>query len=96
MIEGLFNEMELCDLLAIRKELLNGAPVIKQALDNRIRQEKKKHEKTCSVCQSTIDPASASSYTLIFGPEDFMKKASFCAVDCLEYFLKRKINVRDR
>jgi hypothetical protein len=26
---------------------------------------------------------------LIFGPKDFRKKASFCALDCLEYFIEK-------
>ncbi|MEM4268346.1 MAG: hypothetical protein QXK37_05975 [Candidatus Woesearchaeota archaeon] len=29
------------------------------------------------------------SYTLIFGPDDFRKKASFCEIDCLQYFLSK-------
>lgn len=38
----------------------------------------------CPVCNN--DPGE-SGFTLIFGPADFRKKATFCGQDCLEYFL---------
>ena len=40
----------------------------------------------CPVCHTPIEE---ESMTLIFGPSGLRKKASFCATDCLEYFLQR-------
>jgi hypothetical protein len=81
----LINELDEEDLDLIRKDLEAGN------LDRLIRQklrEKQDHDqnKVCPVCQSPIDD---ESLTLIFGPKDFRKKASFCALDCLEYFIEK-------
>lgn len=47
----------------------------------------------CAVCGSKLDE-SQYVYTLVFGPDDFQKKASFCGLDCMEYFLNylKKLN----
>ena len=42
--------------------------------------------KICPVCHSNIGE---DSLTLIFGPKGLRKKASFCALDCLEYFINK-------
>ncbi len=44
-------------------------------------------DKLCANCLNRIDPFS-NSYTLHFGSDDFKKQAHFCAIDCMEYFLK--------
>jgi len=81
----LINELDEEDLDLIRKDLEAGN------LDKLIRQklmEKQDQElnKVCPVCQTRIDD---ESLTLIFGPKDFRKKANFCALDCLEYFIEK-------
>lgn len=81
----LINELDEEDLELIRKDLEAGN------LDRLIRHkfmEKQGQEsnKVCPVCQT---PISDDSLTLIFGPKDFRKKASFCALDCLEYFIDK-------
>ncbi|MFT4312189.1 MAG: hypothetical protein ACMXYF_03085 [Candidatus Woesearchaeota archaeon] len=41
----------------------------------------------CATCGAFVC-ASPKTYTLVFGPEDFKKKASFCGHDCLVHFTK--------
>jgi hypothetical protein len=38
------------------------------------------------VCNSKIEPHT-NSFILVFGSDDCRKKAHFCAVDCMEYFI---------
>lgn len=87
----LIGELEKEDLELVRKDLEAGN------IDRLIRQKLMEHEeqdtnKVCPVCQT---PVNDESLTLIFGPKDFRKKASFCALDCLEYFIE-KIKKRER
>lgn len=77
------------DLLRLKYDLENGGLTIKEILKSRIEQEQKKHESFCSFCQNKIELKSVNTFTLIFGPHDFRKKATFCAHDCLEYFMNQ-------
>jgi len=84
--------LEFEELVKMRKDLTMGGLHLLQLVDNKIREETKKHDVYCCICNNRLEPYSVNNYTIIFGPEDLKKKASFCAIDCLEYFLK---NLRD-
>ena len=73
------------DLKLIRKDLVEGN--IERLISKKL-QEKREEDfnKVCPVCQA---PLGEGNLTLIFGPEGLRKKASFCALDCLEYFLSK-------
>ena len=75
------------ELKKIKKDLEEGGVEIKKIVDQKISQHETSHQKTCSVCYSDLDPYSVHNYTLVFGPDDFKKKASFCGMDCFQYFL---------
>ena len=79
LIENLGEE----ELKLIKKDLKSGNI---ERLINKKLQEKKEEDfnKVCPVCNT---PIADESLTLIFGPKGLRKKASFCALDCLEYFL---------
>ena len=82
VIEGL----DYDELIKVKRELKNPSK-FKKMISEQIKKNEKEHEKICAVCQANIIPESVYNYTLIFGPDDFKKKATFCAIDCLEYFL---------
>jgi hypothetical protein len=77
------NELDNEELALLKKDLDEGN--ISRLIAQKI---KESHEsswnRVCPVCQS---PIKEESMTLMFGPKDLRKKASFCAPDCLEYFL---------
>ena len=77
------------EMLDIRQDLSAGGRRIRNIVSKKITEFENSHRKTCSVCLNHIEPESTSNYTLIFGPESFKKKATFCAVDCLTYFLQQ-------
>jgi len=81
LIENLSEE----DLRLIKKDLEAGNI---ERLINKKLQEKREEDfnKVCPVCQT---PVGEENLTLIFGPKGLRKKASFCALDCLEYFLNK-------
>lgn len=81
MIDDLDEE----ELRLIKKDLEQGN--IERLINNKL-QEKNEADfnKVCPVCQAPIKEESVS---LIFGPKELRKKASFCALDCLEYFINQ-------
>ena len=81
----LVNNLDHDELLALRKDLQMGSVSIKKVIEEKIKQNEKSRERYCAVCDKKMDAYSAN-YTLLFGPDDFKKRASFCAIDCLEYF----------
>jgi len=81
---GMLEHHELVDL---KQQIEKGSLDLSKEIRAKIKDYQKKHEKYCGTCSNDIDPYNTNSYTLLFGPEDFKKKASFCGLDCLEYFL---------
>ena len=79
--------MEHYELTYLKQKIEKGRLDIVKELQDKIKEHEKKHSKDCATCSSELDLYSGNSYTLMFGPEDFKKKASFCGIDCLEYFL---------
>ena len=84
--KDLINNLDHDELLSLRKDLQGGAVTIKKIIDGKIKENEKGKERYCAVCDKKMDIYSAN-YTLLFGPDDFKKRASFCAIDCLEYFI---------
>lgn len=79
--------LEYKELLRMKDDLNKGGDSIRILVENKIKEEIRKRNEFCAVCSSKIEPESETKFTLAFGPEKNGKKVSFCAVDCMEYFL---------
>ncbi len=82
-IVGMLNYEELIDL---QRDLFGGGTQFKQLVSNKIKEVNESQTKICATCGSSVNMRENYEYTLIFGSKDLKKRASFCAVDCLEYF----------
>lgn len=82
------------ELVNMKKDLDKGGMEIDRVITQKIKEDLKKHEVCCTTCNARINPYSTSNFSLIFGPEDLKKKATFCALDCLEYFLENLKDMR--
>lgn len=82
-IVAMLNYEELVDL---QRDLFGGGTTIKQVVSNRIKEVNDSQTRVCATCGNTVNLSLNHEYTLIFGPKDLKKRATFCAVDCLEYF----------
>ncbi|MBI2550567.1 hypothetical protein HYV83_05310 [Candidatus Woesearchaeota archaeon] len=82
-VMGMLNYEELIDL---QRDLFGGGSVIKQVVNNKIKEINDSQTRVCATCGGTVNLSVNQEYTLIFGPKDLKKRASFCAIDCLEYF----------
>lgn len=81
------DSLEHYELIRLRQEMEKGTLDIPKSVQKKIKEHEKRHSGYCTTCSNTLDLYNTNNYTIIFGPEDFRKKASFCGLDCLEYFL---------
>jgi hypothetical protein len=95
-VKDLVPGLEYEDLLKLKRDLEKGGLHIKKLVDETLKEKEKEHTKYCAVCMSEIDPRSPNTYTLLFGPHDFKKKASFCGLDCLEYFVSNLRRIKEK
>ena len=85
--EDIFEILDYNELMRFKSDLDSGAITLKKLLEEKIKNRLKEHEKTCATCSNQLNFYKTNNYTLIFGPDDFKKKASFCGLDCLGYFI---------
>ncbi|MBI2176317.1 hypothetical protein HYU40_03115 [Candidatus Woesearchaeota archaeon] len=90
---AMLNYEELVDL---QRDLFGGGTTIKQVVNNRIREVNDSQTRVCATCGNTVNLSLNHEYTLIFGPKDLKKRASFCAVDCLEYFFVQLKSISEK
>jgi len=91
-LRDMVDYLEYDELVKMKKDLEMGGIHIARLVENKIKEETLKHEDHCCICNNKIEQYSVNNFTLVFGPADLRKKATFCAIDCLEYFLK---NLKD-
>ena len=93
-IQKVMNKLNYDELKAIERDLSMGVPLLKDVVSDKI----KEHEacgKTCAVCGANLLNL-GDVFNLVFGPKGFKKKASFCAVDCLGYFIEKLKDIRQK
>ncbi len=81
----IINNLNYDELMAIEKDLHAGN--IEKLIKQRIMQFDK-GRKICPICYKTIAEYD-EHFTLTFGPNDFRKKASFCGLDCMQFFISK-------
>ncbi len=94
--EELIDILDYNELMRFKQDLDSGAITLKRLLEEKIKKRLKEHEKICATCSNTLNFYKTNNYTLIFGPDDFKKKASFCGLDCLEYFIIKLKEMRTK
>lgn len=94
--EEVIDILDYNELMRFKNDLDSGAITLKKLLDEKIKKRLKEHEKVCATCSSELNFYKTNNYTLVFGPDDFRKKASFCGLDCLEYFMIKLKNIKTK
>jgi len=87
LLNDIIDVLDFRELVKLRQDLDNGGIHLKKLVEENIREKKEKHCKFCVICGTRINPYHPNNLTMIIGPEDNQKKASFCAKDCMQYFL---------
>jgi hypothetical protein len=86
-LKDAIGSMDYHELVDLHEDLDKGGHSTRQLVKETILLKEKEMGKLCHVCQSEINPNSTTNFTLLLGPEGLRRKASFCAVDCLKYFI---------
>jgi hypothetical protein len=82
------------ELVRMKNDLVRGGDGIRMLVDNKIKEEIKKKNAFCAVCASKIEQDSSTRFELTFGQGEIERTVSFCAIDCLEYFLNELKKVK--
>ncbi|MBI4149336.1 hypothetical protein HY491_02730 [Candidatus Woesearchaeota archaeon] len=88
LLKDIIGLMDFRELVKLRGDIEGGSVYLRQLVEENIREKKEKHNKFCITCGNRINPYLPSNFTLLIGPEDDQRKASFCALDCIQYFLE--------
>lgn len=85
------------DLVKMKRDLDEGGAHLKTFINSKIEEIDREEVKTCVTCGTPINPHFMDDYCLTFGRYDFKKRAYFCGLDCLNFFianLSRKENAK--
>lgn len=94
--EDVFEILDYNELMRFKTDVDSGAVAVKRLLEEKIKMRMKEHEKVCVTCSNNLNFYRSNNYTLVFGPDDFKRKASFCGLDCLEYFILKMKEMKSR
>jgi hypothetical protein len=86
-LKKFLGNLEHYELIRLKQDIDKGNLNIEKEIKDSIREKERNHSSLCATCTNILDTYNSNNYTIIFGREDFKKKASFCGLDCLEYFL---------
>ncbi len=76
------------ELQKMKRDLDSGGFHLLRLVKHKIQENERSHKQFCSFCGAQLDMQSIHNYTVVFGPYDFRKKASFCGTDCLLSFFR--------
>ena len=94
--EDVVGILDYNELMRLKGDLDSGAITLKKLIQENVKKKLKEHEKICANCSGDLNFYKNNNYTIIFGPDDFKKKASFCGMDCLGYFLSKLNELRSK
>ena len=86
-VKEVIEELSQDELLKLRFDLKHHSKHILRLIDKRLRFLETRGEHVCATCGKTINLEEDNAITLTFGPPDFKRRAYFCGIDCLEYFI---------
>ena len=86
-LKDAIGSLDYDDLVTLNQDLREGGHEVRSMVEQNIIDKERESGKTCHVCSSEIDPQASQNYTITLGPEGLRRKASFCALDCLKFFI---------
>jgi hypothetical protein len=76
------------ELYKLQFDITNGSAGLKTLVQEKIKKVENLPKKVCAVCgEELVDKEGV--FSLIFTHDQLKKKASFCAIDCMEFFISK-------
>jgi hypothetical protein len=94
-LRDVIDSLDYNEMVKMKKDLEAGGFHLKAFLDHKIKEQEKEHASFCTTCGNSLEKQSSNNFTLIWGPDDFKKKASFCGMDCLNHFLSELKTIKE-
>jgi ferritin-like metal-binding protein YciE len=82
------------DLQTVLQDIEEGGENTKETIKEVLKEIEEQVEQ-CATCGQMIEPE-RNSFILEFGPNEIRKEAHFCAIDCLQYFVKHIKDLKER
>jgi hypothetical protein len=76
------------EVLEFNKEIKNAISPVRKTLTDHIDVLERMNSRICATCGNQLS-LQTKNLVLNFGPEDFKKRAHFCAFDCLDFFINQ-------
>ena len=86
-LKNTLSKMDDLELFELKKDLGSENSDFYNLINKEIKKRQTEHKKICATCGAELK--GINQFTLMFGPEGFKKRASFCGIDCLEEFLEK-------
>ncbi|MFW5991537.1 MAG: hypothetical protein ACOCQX_04885 [Candidatus Nanoarchaeia archaeon] len=94
-IRDMINTVEEDELYKLHADLAKGGMHLKKLVDSKIKELETKKSGYCVTCGKELNEKN-SSFSLVFGSNSMRKKAAFCELDCLEYFIAELKKMREK
>ncbi|MFH1439178.1 MAG: hypothetical protein ABIG89_01330 [Candidatus Woesearchaeota archaeon] len=76
------------ELYKLQYDLDKGSAGLKRLVEDKLKKIENEPKQCCAVCGDKLVDKEGT-YSLIFNHDKLKKKASFCALDCMEFFVSR-------
>lgn len=86
----ILDKLEESELELFERDLKEG--YVQKYIDRK-KEFFKMKDKVCPVCGNNVEE---DCFVLIWGEPSIRKKAHFCGMDCLEYFLQKKLKIGNK
>jgi hypothetical protein len=94
-LRDIMGAIDESDLYKMHQDLAKGGIYMKKLVADQLKEQEHQKMGACATCGRDLQEKEGS-FTIVFGPDDFRKKASFCELDCLEYFLASLRTVKEQ
>lgn len=91
-VRDVIDSLSLDELRKMKFDLESGGRHLRQLVERKIKELETRPMSQCVVCGKKIEDRD-DNLTLLFGPDNFRRKATFCAHDCMDYFLNKQRGV---
>lgn len=88
-INEMIGSMDYMDLEMVHFDLKTGSKHLKHLVSCEIEKRNSQRAKICASCGVQVLEEKGDEILLTFGPKDLRQKATFCAIDCLTYFINK-------
>lgn len=94
-IKDIIESVGVEDLYKLQQDLSYGGKHLKKIVDEKISEVEETKSTYCLTCGKDLNKCNGS-LSLTFGDEGLKKKAAFCELDCLEYFVAELKTLRNK